>query len=509
MRGTGHPRGRTRRRTRVSSPPAILWLRRDLRRQDLPALGAALEAGPVLPVFVLDPTLLASAGDVRTACLVDALGALDEPYGGSLVVRSGRPEDVLPALAADVGATSVHVSAEPSPYGRRRDARVEAALAAAGVDLVATGSPYAVTPGRILKDDGDPYRVFTPFSRAWRRHGWRAPATAPRPRWFRGPDSEPLPDPRLPDDVVLPAVGEGAALARWRAFLDDALGDYAEGRDRPATDGTSQLSVQLKYGTVHPRTLLADVAAHPAARSRGAETFVSELCWREFYADVLWHRPDAAWADLRPTALTYAPLTWPEAPAPPQRARARAGAHGSATGAARGTGRPYAADATDEDLARERFEAWREGRTGFPFVDAGMRQMRREGWMHNRVRMVTASFLVKDLHVWWGHGARVFMDHLRDGDMASNSQGWQWVAGTGTDAAPYFRVFNPVSQGRKFDPDGDYVRRYVPELAHVAGGAVHEPWAVEDGLAHGYPERVVDHAAERAEALRRYEASRS
>ncbi|WP_199424761.1 cryptochrome/photolyase family protein [Actinotalea solisilvae] len=489
----------------MTTPPAILWLRRDLRLHDLPALGAAHDAGgAVLPVFVLDPTLLASAGDVRTACLVDALRALEEPYDGAVVVRSGRPEEVLPALAAEVGATSVHVSAEPSPYGRRRDAHVGAALAGAGVDLVATGSPYAVTPGRVLKDDGDPYRVFTPFSRAWRRHGWRAPATTPSVRWHRGPDSEPLPSPDLTDDVALPAVGEAAAHERWRAFLDDALEDYAEGRDRPAVDGTSQLSVQLKYGTVHPRTLLADVAAHRAARSRGAETFVTELCWREFYADVLWHRPDAAWADLRPTALTYAPLAWPDAPGA---GRSR-GASSGAGRSGRGPARPYAADATDEALARERFDAWREGRTGFPFVDAGMRQLRHEGWMHNRVRMVTASFLVKDLHVWWGHGARVFLDHLRDGDMASNSQGWQWVAGTGTDAAPYFRVFNPVSQGRKFDPDGAYVRRYVPELAHVEGGAAHEPWLVDDGLAHGYPERVVDHAAERAEALRRYEASR-
>ncbi|MBX9244917.1 FAD-binding domain-containing protein, partial [Actinotalea ferrariae] len=186
-------------------------------------------------------------------------------------------------------------------------------------------------------------------------------------------------------------------------------------------------------------------------------------------------------------------------------------ARGAEAGAGAGAGstRPYAADGGDEAAAQRLFAAWCEGRTGFPLVDAGMRQLHAEGWMHNRVRMVTASFLVKDLHVWWGHGARVFLDHLRDGDMASNSQGWQWVAGTGTDAAPYFRVFNPVSQGRRFDPDGDYVRRYVPELAHVAGAAVHEPWSAPGGYDGGYPERVVDHAAERLEALRRYESARA
>lgn len=475
------------------SAPAILWLRRDLRLGDLPALGAAHETGgPVLPVFVLDPALLASAGEVRTASLLAALRALRTSYDGALVVRSGRPDQVLPVLAAEVGATSIHLSAEPSPYGRRRDARVEAALRASGVRLVATGSPYAVTPGRILKDDGEPYRVFTPFARAWRRHGWRRPASTPAVRWYRGPHGEPLPD--AAPDVAGPYVSEAAARERWAGFLDAALEDYATGRDLPAVGGTSQLSVHLKYGTVHPRTLLADVAAHPAAGSRGAAAFIDELCWREFYADVLWHRPDAAWADLRPTAMTYAPLPWPDEAGKPSAAQ---------------PARPYAADGTEEALARARFAAWQEGRTGFPFVDAGMRQLRAEGWMHNRLRMVTASFLVKDLHVWWGHGARVFMDLLRDGDIASNSQGWQWVAGTGTDAAPYFRVFNPVSQGRRFDPDGAYVRRYVPELAHVEGAAVHEPWGVAGGLARGYPERVVDHAAERVEALRRYEASRT
>ncbi|EYR65200.1 deoxyribodipyrimidine photolyase [Actinotalea ferrariae CF5-4] len=457
---------------------SVLWLRRDLRLQDHPALAEAAAGGPVLPLFVADPALLASSGAPRLAALHDALTALRSAYDGALVVRYGRPEEVVPAVVREVGATSVHVSAEPTPYGRRRDARVARALAALGdgVVLDETGSPYAVTPGRVLKDDGEPYKVFTPFSKAWKDHGWRRPADVPRDlRWLTGVDTEAIPGADAAAAVGhmdLPEVTEAAALERWHDFLEDDLEGYAEDRNRPDLRATSELSVHLKYGTIHPRTLLADVAAHPAAQSKGAQHFVSELAWREFYADVLWHHPGSAWADLRPGLSTIA----------------------------------Y----EDPDgAAAERFAAWCEGRTGYPFVDAGMRQLHREGWIHNRVRMVVASFLVKDLHIWWPHGARYFMAHLRDGDIASNSHGWQWVAGTGTDAAPYFRVFNPVAQGVRFDPNGDYVRRYVPELAHVAGSAVHEPWTVLDGLAHGYPERVVDHKVEREEALRRYEAARA
>jgi deoxyribodipyrimidine photo-lyase len=450
---------------------SILWLRRDLRLHDLPSLTAAHEAsddGTVLPVFVLDPALLASAGPVRVRCLVDALTAVREAYDGALVLRRGRPRDVLPALAREVGASGVHISAETTPYGRSRDRGVAADLPD-GVPLVATGSPYAVTPGRILTASGDPYRVFSPFSRAWEAHGRRGPAVVPPGvRWFRGPQTEDLPDvPVEARGIDLPPVGEAAAAERWRTFLEDGLATYREDRDRPDLTGTSAMSVQLKYGTIHPRTLLADLDAHPLAGGDGATSYATELCWRDFYADVLWHRPASAWSDLSPdlAAMTY-------------------------------------------DEPGETFTAWQQGRTGFPFVDAGMRQLAREGWVHNRVRMVVASFLVKDLHVHWSHGARYFLHHLRDGDVGSNNHGWQWVAGTGTDPAPYFRVFNPVVQGEKFDPDGDYVRRYVPELAHVPGGAVHQPWKAQGGYDHGYPERVVDHARERAEALRRYADAR-
>ncbi len=282
---------------------------------------------------------------------------------------------------------------------------------------------------------------------------------------------DPLPDLGPAGDSGAAAeAGEEAAHRRWEAFLDGGLTAYATERDRPDLDTTSRLSAALKYGEIHPRTLLADVAAHPDGRTKAATTWVTELIWREFYADVLWHQPDSAWHDLRPelARLSY-----------------------------------------DEGADTDRLvDAWREGRTGYPVVDAGMRQLLAEGFMHNRLRMITASFLTKDLHVWWPVGARHFLDHLVDGDLASNNHGWQWVAGTGTDASPYFRVFNPVTQGRKFDPDGDYVRRWVPELRHVEGSAVHEPWKRENGYANDYAQRIVDHDAERKETLGRYESAR-
>lgn len=446
-------------------PDTVLWFRRDLRLRDHPALVAAAEqadGGRVLALFVVDPALWGPSGPSRRAWLVRSLAALRSATDGALVVRAGRPADVVPAVAAELGADAVHVTADAGRYGRRRDVAVEEALD--GLPLVRTGTPYAVGPGTITRADGRPYSVFSPFARAWRDHGWPAPAQVPAGlRWARTVDSEDLPGEPDLGDLRLPDVGEDAAADRWAAFLD-RVDDYADDRDRPDLDGTSRLSAHLKYGEVHPRTLLADLAGR---RSTGVQTYRDELAWREFYADVLWHRPETAREYYRPelSRMRY-----------------------------------------DEPGAT--FEAWREGRTGYPLVDAGMRQLRAEGWMHNRVRMVVASFLVKDLHVEWQHGAREFLHWLRDGDLASNNHGWQWVAGSGTDAAPYFRVFNPVSQGRRFDPDGAYVRRYVPELRHLEGRAAHEPWAHDDGYAHGYPERVVDHAAEREEALARYQAAR-
>lgn len=449
---------------------AILWLRRDLRLHDLPALGAAHEAGSdILPVFVLDPVLLGDSS-VRTNVLFGALRALNESYDGAVVLRTGKPEEVIAQLVAEVSANSVHITLETTPFGRRRDERVREALGE--TPLIATGSPYAIGPGTIFNGSGDPYKVFTPFSKAWRAHGWPRPAEVPADlSWHGGVDSEQLPAaPDLPEGMTVDEVSEAAAHARWEEFAGESVADYKDQRDRPSTDGTSRLSAQLKYGTIHPRTLLADLEGR---EGDGIFTFVSELAWREFYADVLWHNPSSAWTDLRQSLASM----------------------------------PYDHPDDDPDTA-DLVDAWRAGKTGYPFVDAGMRQLLADGWMHNRVRMVTASFLVKHLHVWWPVGARHFMEHLIDGDIASNNHGWQWVAGTGTDAAPYFRVFNPITQGKRFDPDGDYIRRYVPELRHLDGKSVHEPWKALDGQAHGYPDPIVEHSAARSEALSRYEQAR-
>ncbi|HTW13742.1 MAG TPA: deoxyribodipyrimidine photo-lyase [Nocardioides sp.] len=444
---------------------AVMWFRRDLRLADNPALVEAAGAGAVLPLFVLDPALWVPAGPSRRAYLGASLRSLDASLrqrGAGLSVVRGDPVRRVVLAARAVGATRVHVAADFGPYGRRRDAAVEEALGEAGIELVRTGSPYAVAPGRVTKGDGSPYQVFTPFSKAWADHGWRPPVEAPTGATWLALDegTTEIPEPAVPAGLTLPEAGERAALRRWADFLDH-VDAYADERDRPGVDGTSRMSVHLKYGEVHPRTLLADLARR---RSQGARTYRAELAWREFYADVLGHRPETAREYLRP-----------------EHARM-----------------PY-------DDPGEQLEDWKHGRTGFPIVDAGMRQLREVGWMHNRVRMIVASFLVKDLHVEWQHGARHFMHWLVDGDLASNQHGWQWTAGCGTDAAPYFRVFNPTSQGRKFDPAGDYVRRFVPELADVSDP--HDPSA-DDRDRVGYPLPIVDHAEERREALARWETIR-
>lgn len=420
--------------------PAILWLRRDLRRHDHPALLKAHEdagSAGVLPLLVIDPVLWKSAGHARRGWLAATLKATNSAYADRLVIRLGDPSVVVPKVARELGAARVHVTRETTPYGARRDGKI-----AKEVELVETGTPYAVGPGLITNGSGNPYKVFTPFSKAWRDHGWPAPAQVDRVHWATADSDgrvEKMLDKALREAPELPPAGEDAAMKRWHEFLDD-IGDYGDDRDRPDLDATSRLSPYLKYGVLHPRTLLAEVG-----RGKGAERYVTELAWREFYADVLHHNPRSAWHDLNPLGIPY-------------------------------------------DDPDETFDAWCAGKTGFPIVDAGMRQLNETGWMHNRVRMITASFLTKDLHIWWPHGARYFLDRLIDGDIASNNHGWQWVAGTGTDAAPYFRVFNPTTQGEKFDPKGDYVRRWIPELG------------TDD-----YPEPIVDHKAEREETLRRYE----
>jgi deoxyribodipyrimidine photo-lyase len=448
-------------------PPTIMWFRRDLRLADNPALCAAIaEAGGAgtYPVFVLDPRLLRPAGAARTQFLAGCVDALDDALGGRLTVVAGDPVAVIPRLARRVKADAVAVTADFGPYGRERDRVVEAALAGDGRRLVRCGTPYAVAPGTVRSRGGGPYRVYSPFYRAWRDQDRPGPIARPPLGTLQGPVGRRAAQPKAKAPADLPPPGEAAAKKRLAAFLRHA-DRYADERDLPGCDGTSRLSPYLKFGCVHPRQVL-DVLG----RTKGEETFRQEIAWREFYADVVFHRPESTTESLQPAMRAF--------------------------------------EVDEGKEADRRFAAWAEGRTGYPIVDAGMRQLRAQAWMHNRVRMIVASFLVKDLHVDWRRGARHFMRFLVDGDLASNQHGWQWVAGTGTDPAPFFRIYNPVRQGEKFDPDGDYVRRFVPELAGIAGKAVHQPWTLDGGQPSGYPERIVDHDAERKVALARYAALR-
>jgi deoxyribodipyrimidine photo-lyase len=429
----------------------LMWFRRDLRLADVPALlDAGADDAEVLACYVLDPRLTASAGPRRLQFLFDSLREVHDALDGRLLVTRGEPHTMIPALANAVGATSVHVSGEFTAFARTRDEAVAEALG--DVPLEASGSPYLVSPGRVTKGDGTTYKVFTPYFRKWRDHSWRGPAeTGPRSvRWIDPADvsgvSRNLDIPNPGTELPYPA-GEKAARRRWKRFVDEHLQDYADLRNRPDADATSRMSAYLHFGNIHPRTLAADLDSS----AEGPAAYLRELAFRDFYATVLAEWPRSTWSNFNSA---------------------------------------FDAMEVDQDNeAKAHFTAWTEGRTGFPIVDAGMRQLNQSGFMHNRVRMITASFLVKDLHLPWQWGARWFLEQLLDGDMASNQHGWQWAAGCGTDAAPYFRVFNPETQGTKFDPDGTYVRRWVSEYGTA-----------------DYPEPIVDHGAERAEALRRYSA---
>ncbi len=436
---------------------SIIWFRRDLRISDHPALNAAIEGSDeVIPLFILDKQQIAEAGEKLLAYMSNSLRALDESLGNRLHIIEGDQVKVIKELMELYGATEVHISAEVERYGAQRDQRVEAA----GIPLIRTGSPYAVAPGRVVKpSDGTPYKVYTPFYKNWCIHGWRAPAKAPKEIKAPTPPDKyrAFPDFKAPAGTRIIAAGELAAHERFKAFKKNGLDSYDENRNLPGIDGTSKMGSYLKFGEIHPRTLLQGLGD-----SKAHDTFRKEIAWREFYADVLFHNPntDTQYYTPRFKEMRY-------------------------------------------DKPGAQFQAWCEGKTGYPFVDAAMRQLLVEGWMHNRARMVVASFLVKDLHLEWQLGERFFADHLVDFDPASNAHGWQWTAGTGTDASPYYRVFNPIEQGKKFDSDGNYIRKYVPELAHLSGSDIHEPWLYLDGYSHGYPERIVDHAVERLESLER------
>ena len=435
----------------------IIWFRRDLRIGDHPALLEAIKnSDEIVPLFILDKSQIEEAGAKLLAYMGQSLRALDESLGNKLHIIEGDQVEILKDLIARYNVKEVHISDEYERYGVARDARVEAA----GIPLVRTGSPYAVKPGRVVKpSDATPYRVYTPFYRAWRTHGYRGPVAAPKDIKAPTPPAEyrNFPDFPFPDGVHVIEAGEAAALRRFKEFKKKGLDSYDENRNFASIDGTSKMSTYLKFGEIHPRTLLDGLD-----ETKAQDTFRKEIAWREFYADVLFNNPDT---DTEYYAPRFKEMRY--------------------------------------DKPGKQFKAWCEGKTGYPFVDAAMRQLLLEGWMHNRTRMVVASFLVKDLHLEWQLGERFFAEHLVDYDVASNAHGWQWTAGTGTDASPYYRVFNPIEQGRRFDENGDYIRKYVPELAHLSGAEIHEPWLFLDGYSHGYVERVVDHAVERIESLER------
>jgi deoxyribodipyrimidine photo-lyase len=463
---------------------AIWWIRRDLRLDDNQALSSALaHADRVIPVFILDPRLLTSpyASDKRAAFLFEGLHQLDaglRKRGSRLIVREGDPVDQLSALMSESGAAAIFAEAVVSPHTRRRDARVSARL-----PLRLTGGLVVHLPGAVVKADGKPYTVFTPFSRAWKALTPPLPSDlVSTPRHIETPgDLHGLPIPStqaLPDRVPFPA-GEAEARRRLDSFLRGPIIAYADARNRMDLVGTSQLSPYLRFGMLSARQAVVRAieamrSASSAAARRGAEAWLNELIWREFYISILHHFPnvrrESFRADLRDIA-------WEN----------------------------------DEG----KFAAWSEGRTGYPIVDAAMRQLVNTGWMHNRARMIVASFLVKDLLVDWRRGEGWFMQHLVDGDPAANNGGWQWSAGTGTDAAPYFRVFNLVLQGMKFDPQGDYVRRWVPELSRVPDRFIHKPWdmppeiqlSITCVIGRDYPAPIVDHSQARERVLAAYRAS--
>jgi deoxyribodipyrimidine photo-lyase len=459
---------------------AVHWLRADLRLDDNRGLlAAAARASELAVVFVLDEGLLASArtGAPRVRFLLDGLARLAadlEAAGQRLVLRRGDPVREIARVLEESRAELLVWNRFESRYARRRDARVEREAARLRASVETYKDRVALETDEVRKRDGTPFAVYTAFRKAWRLR-WSEAPEEPQPARRLPPPipalaSEPLPAAAAlgfaGDATQLPAAGEAAARRRLDSFLGHAVARYREQRDRPAEDGTSRLSPYLRFGMLSPRRAFAAAFARARERGGGAgvQKWIDELVWREFYVSILDANPHVANGAQR---RELDGLRWNDDPAA--------------------------------------FAAWREGRTGYSFVDAAMRQLAEVGWVHNRARMVVASFLSKDLLLDWRLGERFFYQRLVDGDPASNNGGWQWAASTGTDAQPWFRVFNPVLQGRKFDPDGAYVRRYVPELRDVPLEHLHAPWRAPRPPA-GYPAPIVDHAERRAEALRRYRA---
>lgn len=482
----------------------IHWFRRDLRLADNTALAAAAGAGGggVLPLFILDDAILRGrwASANRAAFLLACLRELDHELralGSRLIVRRGEPLAVLLDLAREVGARGVFWNRDYTPYAIRRDTAVKQALRDRGLDARSHKDAVIFEMDEVRSQTGTPYTVYTPYARAWRRRladeGFRlspTPQLAPL-----SPDIPSLPIPDLDDlglrtTITLPGAGAATARRQLRGFVETELAGYAEQRNLPALAGTSRLSPHLRLGTLSARQCLAALAGYAdhrqaegraegepfgpadlAALPPGPDTWLGELIWRDFYVQILYHHPRVLRGAFR---REYDGLAW--------------------------------------ENRREWFDAWREGRTGYPIVDAAMRQLAQEGWMHNRARMIVASFLTKDLLIDWRWGEGHFMQLLIDGDPAANNGGWQWAAGTGTDAQPYFRIFNPASQGEKFDPEGAYVRRYLPELANVPNRHIHAPHLMAPAeqiradlrVGRDYPAPIVDHKLQRERALALY-----
>jgi deoxyribodipyrimidine photo-lyase len=478
----------------------IHWFRRDLRLHDNPALAEALRAsdGRALPLFILDDAILHSrrTSAARVCFLLESLRALDQALrerGSRLVVRRGEPLATLRRVAMECSADGVFFNRDDTPFARARDERVTAGLRQDGRAVRSFADVTVFEPDEILSGAGKPYTVYTPFRKRWRARIAEVGDELLRERRLR--QFAPLPD-ELRDEPIptaeelgvtavqgLPPGGEAAGLTRLKHFLDlgnpDGVRGYETQRNLMARPATSRLSAYLHLGCIGTMRCLRDAIRAlddaDANAGNGLEAWIGELAWRDFYHGILYHFPHVLRGAFK---QQYDTLAWEN----------------------------------DEQL----FRAWCEGRTGYPIVDAAMRQLAAESWMHNRARMIVGSFLVKDLLIDWRWGERFFMQRLVDGDHAANNGGWQWVAGTGTDAQPFFRIFNPVSQGTKFDPHGDYVRQYIPELAAVPARYIHSPWTMPAeeqrrlGIVIGrdYPAPVVDHAVQRERALALYREGR-
>jgi deoxyribodipyrimidine photo-lyase len=464
------------------------WHRRDLRGPDNTALAWAADRGEVLPVFVFDDAVLEHGSPPRVRFMLDALAALRDWYrerGGDLLIRHGDPAEVLPSLCAATGAAGVLWNRDYSGLARERDDRVREALADGDHERQAFHDDLHHEPGSITTNAGEPYSVYSYFWKKWRDREKETPRPAPGDGSLVDPEAIDL-DPgdlpplaelgfEAPEADVEPA-GYAAARERLDSFCEDDIYDYEERRDYPADRCTSRLSAALKWGTIGVRevyeaTVRAMERAPDEAAAESVESFRGELAWREFYTHVLYYNPDVVTGNFREYEHE---IEWRDDP---------------------------------EELA-----AWRAGETGYPIVDAGMRQLRREGYMHNRVRMIVASFLTKDLLCDWRHGYEHFREQLVDHHTANDNGGWQWAASTGTDAQPYFRIFNPMTQGERYDPDAEYVHEYVPELREVSPENVHAwdelPPGRRDQLAPDYPGPVVDHGERRERALAMFRRAR-